>query len=1410
MSAPLVPPWDNQGLFSNHYLQTQFPALHQWADVDTDLRRRFATLKQIYAAARAANVFNTRNEQQTEDVFIRPVLRDVLSFQYDPQMRANAKAPDYGLFLSQDDYQTAKQDTTYGTAYYARLAAVAEAKYWGRELNMRDRAGNDAAALADPTAQTVGYLDTAAIRSNFRAVWAILTNGAWWRLFYYRAKSVTSNFYQVNVDAICAQDDFAGFLYFYGMFSAAAFAPDAHGRRWLDAYLEGSARYAEEVSAKLRDVIFGSVFENLAQGLVVSHRATTRATIESSEEKTLVFRATLTLLYRILFLLYAESRDLLPVNDAQRYGQFSLRTMCERLWKNVSINSVFSGVTTVYYDLLKILFKLVDRGDAQLNVPRYNGGLFAHCAPHDDTDPAVDMEGARFLAEHSIADAFMAEALKGLVFDLSEADEKRFYDYSSLDVQHLGTIYEGLLDFTIEIASEPMVAVPEDGTVKWKPTRLATPAEIAAAEVTRKAGDAMLVNTRGERKCSGAYYTPQTIVSYIVQQTVTPRVAAVLAQAEAFWRGGGPGADNPISFSLKAFNISVCDPAMGSGHFLVHAVDVIADQISRWHGLHPESPLAVFLEEMRAELLAAVAQQGVTIDTAKLENRHLIRRMVLKRCIFGVDINPMAVELAKLSLWLHSFTIGAPLSFLDHHIKCGNSLIGARDLEDVVAPGSKAWNDVLQAMHFMFAIDRLGDLTYAQLTESKHKYDECREKLLVALNRAHVTTARFFVDALAQTQMRGQIMNLVGRRRRMLLRDAPAEHDGQYDLLADPDEPLELHDQPRELVEHLQSALDAAERYRFFHWKLEFPDVFIAPDGSGFAPDAGFDCVIGNPPWERIKLQENEFFAARAPDIAAAPTAAKRRQLIEQLPQTNPALATEYSDAVERVTRTMDYIRKSKLFPLLGKGDLNLYAVMLERAVMLTKPAGRTGFLTPSGIATDNTAKEFFQTIVEQKRLHKFIDFENKKVFFPDVDSRFKFAISIIGGRENTSATARCAFFIHSFDELADPERMFELTADDFALLNPNTKTCPIFRTRKDAEIVRGIYRKFHIFLRTEPEDKPIKSAVATASDAQLCEAQPRYRYLHNPWQVRLSTLFHMANDSGLFRTATELEKDGFWRAGVHCYRKGAEEFAALYEAKMCWHYDHRFANCIETGERLFNKQASERTSAEFKQNPKTLVASRYWVANAEFEKRIGDYAQSSCFLSFRDITCATNERTLITQFVPRLPAGHTLPLILSTLPVKQQACLCAALSSFVVDYVFRQKISGNHATYFLVMQLPIAPPTAYDAPFHGVDLKAWIGERVLKLVYTAEDMQGFAEDMGYKGKPFVWDDTERLHLRCQLDALYFQLYGLTRDEADYVMDTFPIVRKNDLERHGAYRTKELILHYYNAYAAGDLDARVH
>ncbi len=1346
--------WDNQGLFSNHYLETQFPALPFWQDESLQLHQRFERLKEIYAEAQSANIFNTKDEEQTKDRFINPVLRDVLGFEYDLELRSHGRRADYGLFVSHEEYNAAKQDLSYGSAYCNHLCAIAEAKYWGRELNKRDTVDID---RADPTAQTVSYLDAIAFTSNYKVLWGILTNGKWWRLFYYRAGSVASNFYQVNVAQICEQDDFDSFIYFYGMFSVAAFVSDARNKTWFDAYLSGSATYAEEISAKLREVIFENVFEHIAQGLVSHRRSDKGISEETAESKSLLFRASLTLLYRILFVLYAESRQLLPVNDLHGYANYSLRKLCNDIWDALHSDQVLSDHSYMYWDRLKNLFNIIDRGDRALNVPRYNGGLFAFCAPGDESDPTEHTQGARFLAEHAIGDSFIAYAIQGLVFDESEPGQRKFYDYSSLDVQHLGTIYEGLLEFTVEIADTPLLAVPKNGSVVWLPEDLADADLQDKAVVRKQPGDVFIVNTKGERKSTGAYYTPQSIVEEIVRDTVQVKLREIIEEAETFWQSGGPGATNERAFTEMLYSLTVCDPAMGSGHFLVHAVDVIADEINRWHGLHPDSPLASFLDDMRNRIIDAVRKQGVSIDEDKLENRHLIRRMVLKRCIFGVDINPMAVELAKLSLWLHSFTVGAPLSFLDHHLKTGNSLIGSFNLSDVVHTETRTWDKVVEGAQFMWAIDRLNDTTIEEVTESRRKYEEAGSKIIEAIQCADVSISRYFIDELKDGHKRGQVLQCA----------------------------INPKGQPRELLALFQKAEDTAQKFQFFHWKLEFPDVFITPDGSNYQPDAGFDCVIGNPPWERMKLQENEFFALRAPEIAAAPTAAKRRTLIKKLEQNNPELFREYCQPLEDVKTTMDFIRKCGQYPLLGKGDINLYSVLMERAITLTHPEGKTGFLTPSGIATDNTSKEFFQEIVEQQRLVKFIDFENKKVFFPEVDSRFKFAISIINGRNAVSESAQCAFFIHSMDELQDEERVFELTAEDFALLNPNTKTCPIFRTRKDAELTKKIYLSVPILINESQGEAG------------------------NPWGIKFFTMFHMANDSHLFKTAEELGKDGFWQSENYTYKKGNELYVRLYEGKMVQMYDHRAAHVVINDANVFRAAQQKKTTIDDHKNVSFILEGNYYVPWGNVNEKINE--NILWHIGFKDITAPTNERSFITAALPPVGFSNKVPLIIvnGKNPNKYKHCLLSNLSCFVFDYACRQKIGGQTLNYFIVKQFPAIPPNIYINKFQGIDLEQWISERVLKLVYTAWDMKGFADDMGYEGEPFVWDEEERLHLRCQLDALYFNLYGLTREETDYVMETFPIVKRHDIEKYGTYRTKELILQYYNAYAAGDMGAYI-
>ncbi|NQT20794.1 MAG: restriction endonuclease, partial [Planctomycetes bacterium] len=784
------------------------------------------------------------------------------------------------------------------------------------------------------------------------------------------------------------------------------------------------------------------------------------------------------------------------------------------------------------------------------------------------------------------------------------------------------------------------------------------------------------------------------------------------------------------------------------------------DTVRKPNQVDPDNPILDLIARQRDAIVQEMERQGVAIDESKLTDNNLIKRMVMKRCLYGVDLNPTAVELAKLSLWLHSFTLGAPLSFLDHHLHAGNSLIGFRDISQVIAPGSNAYGQFQNFMSCLHRISARADATLAEVQRDRTDFDESQIIIEPYRRRSNFRlAARGFVD------MKGVNEGALESRYQN-------GGNGRDDHLKDSE------------AEKLAEVEETAAAHSFFHWELEFPEAFY--DRRGRSANAGFDAVVGNPPWERMKLQEIEFFALRSPAIAAAPTAAKRRKMIADLAESDPELYAEYEHALRGSQLEMDYVRKSGGYPLLGRGDVNLYSIFVERAIGLTGPHGRTGLLTPSGIASDAGSQAFFREITKSGRLAEFIDFENKKIHFPEVHASFKFAVSIIAGSAAPQSEAQCAFFIHRLDELDDPERTFTLTPADFALLNPNTRTCPIFRTRTDAELTRKIYQAVPILINDSDEQNG------------------------NPWRIRFYTMFHMTNDSELFRTAQELQDDGFWPGADHAWHKGEETYVRLYEGKMVQMFDHRAARVVVDATNLFRPGRPEPTTPEEKADPEFRIRSHFWVPDEAVQARWGERS-AEWHLGYKEITAPTNERTFILAALPPDSFNHKILLIdFQDEETRRQACaLMANLSSFALDFVCRQKIGGQSLSYYLVKQLPVLPPQAYEKPFKGRDLRPWIRDRVVELTYTATDMQPFAEDMGYTGPPFIWNDQRRLHLRCQLDALYFHLYGVPKTEVAYILDTFPIVRQHDGKAHGTYRTKDLILAYYAAYGAGDLEAGV-
>ena len=422
----------------------------------------------------------------------------------------------------------------------------------------------------------------------------------------------------------------------------------------------------------------------------------------------------------------------------------------------------------------------------------------------------------------------------------------------------------------------------------------------------------------------------------------------------------------------------------------------------------------------------------------------------------------------------------------------------------------------------------------------------------------------------------------------------------------------------------------------------------------------------------------------------------------------------------------------------------------------------------PSGIATDDTTKYFFHDLVESESLVSLLSFENEEFIFPAVHHAFRFCLLTLTGAHRPAVTPDFVFFARRANHLLDRDRHFVLSADDIALLNPNTLTCAIFRSKRDAEITKGIYHRVPVFVRERlPED--------------------------NPWGVAFTQgLFNMASDSNLFRTREQLEQDG-WELEGNEFRKGDAAQVPLYEAKMIHHFDHRWA----TYDGLDTRDVTQDEKAD----PSFLVMPRYWVAQCEVDARLAGKWDRPWLLGWRDITGVEKVRTVIGGFLPKAAVGHTMPLMFPTdSSVEQLQYLAANLTSFALDYVARQKVGGTHLTFGLLNQLPVLPPSTSEQACSwspGETVAEWMHPRVAELVCTADDMAPLAAELGFSSPPISqsrWNPERRFQLRCELDAAFFHLYGLTRDEVDHVMESFWVVRNRDDAAHGEYRTKLVIL----------------
>ena len=1234
------------------------------------------------------------NETQTEDDLIWPVLRLLGWTESLRQQNLSAKGredvPDGLLFADAAAKDRANQLAGEWKRYEHGLSIV-ESKRWNLPLDRGD------ANKAAPSTQMLRYLRRADDLAKGKLRWGILTNGARWRLYYAGARSVAEQF--CEIDLMLTLDlppsERGHYLKVFALiFGRAAFLPGEDGLTLHQRILDEGRFYEERVATSLSEVI-DQVFPQLADAIFKAAPAASLPEVRN---------AALTLFYRLLFILYAEDRDLLPVRDAA-YDDYSLRRVRDDVGKRKEQGDVFSNTVARYWSAIRDLCRIIDEGDASIGLPPYNGGLF-------------DQKHASLLSNIRLSDQVVADVIYALSFDTT-LESQRYINYRNLSVEQLGSIYERLLE----------------------------------RELVQKEGGIDVQLNVFARKGSGSYYTPDALVSLIIKETVGPLVEERSAE--------------------QILNLKICDPAMGSGHFLTSLVDYLSDRVIEAMAAVDVSPLAALIEDMRETIMANAEKGGWRIDAERLDDRHIVRRMVLKRCVYGVDKNPMAVELAKVSLWLHTFTAGAPLSFLDHHLRCGDSLFGG-------------WvNKTMDAADPLFLRGPISEA--ARTAEAMQSIEELTDAEIEETDRS----AMLFADMQAGTQPLADFLSLVHAFAWLNVQDQEDKIAVQDFLTSQLGNPVAIADGTLSLKTHmprakrfarlLAQAQALAAEEGFLNWQVAFPGIW--QDWEEPRLHGGFDAVIGNPPWDRIKLQQVEWFAARRPEIAKAQRAADRKKMIAALEQAADPLAEEFAEASERAVFAAHMARASGDYPLLSGGDVNLYSLFVERAMTLVNPHGMVGLLTPSGIASDKTAAKFFKGVATEGRLRALYDFENKKVFFPDVHASFKFCV-FVASSSPSGKPAKCAFYLHNVAELDDPKRCFPLTAQDFALVNPNTGTAPIFRSRRDAELTTAIYSYLPVLVDRS------KGAEVKA------------------WPVQYSTMFHMTNDSDLFRKRVELEEEeGAFSIGGNRFGSPSGEWVPLYEGKMVQAYDHRAASVVVNPENQHRPAQPVPATPEQQQDPAWLPDPQFWVPAKECDWPKG----ATWVLGFKEITASTNIRTFIAALLPAVGFGNKVPILKPETSDRKEWLLAANLNATIFDFVTRQKIQGQTLNLFIIEQLPVVPLSYYESTSFGPKTAAQIiREAVLELTYTAHDMAPFARDLGYAGDPFVWNDDRRLQLRAKLDAVFFHLYGVTdRDDIRYIYSTFPIVKRQETAAYGTYRSCDLCLAYMNALAAGQPDADV-
>ncbi|MDY6249529.1 MAG: restriction endonuclease [Bacteroidaceae bacterium] len=1205
-------------------------------------------------------------------------------------------------------------------------------------------------------------------------VYGIISNGQTLRLIRNSGQLVKVTYIEFDLRRMLEEDKYTEFCLMFRLLHASRFRIIGDEQCIMERWFNMSIESGNRIRAGLSDAV-KTAMELIGNAAVTTkgdgNQLLREALVNGECDAAILNKELIHFIYRLLFLFIIEDRGLvyqIPENVLADSATEEFRQLCrwQELYKKYYQASRLRQMSELSYlrqsrydDLWQGLmdtFHLFEEEafGSRLGIKPLGGVLF-----HPDT--------LHFLKQCTISNADLLRAFSALNEFVDDNQQRVRINYSSLDVEEFGSVYEGILEM------RPFVNVP------------------SSAEITEGWQFGFVGGL--DRQSTSSYYTRPDLVQNLIRTTLEPVIEERLSKLAT-----------PEEKVRSLLSMKVCDAASGSGHIVLAMARTIAWHVCFWR-TGEDNP-------------------------ASLDYREALRE-VIQRCVYAVDYNPDAVELCKVVLWIEGYCAGKPLSFLDHHIRCGNSVVGVTDLDALLqgVPKEAFASEDRETKRRIIELNReaLRDVALVQSGQQGQTISLFTQDFTIqSIDSEQIGLAKQ-VNEIANLPENNLLQQLTKQQRWEDLMKSPrveclrracdvftysfykqftpedleshVDETGSFTAFNIPytrtvfqalqeikylDDNDNIRDAQRLPDSFRQELVEVAHQHRFFHWCVEFPDVF--------AYDGGFDVMCGNPPWDKLQMEDEKWFVGKDKEIVNAANQNARNRLIAKLQDTNPALYDEYQKAREAIASQSNFIKNSGRFTLCNRGKVELSSLFAELCLCFSKEAW--GIVCPTSIAFGDSTKFFFEKLVTENRLISLYDFENKEKLF-DIHRMYKFCLLTAGKQQDNPRSVKGGFYLTRIDHLLDPNRIYTLRTSDFVRLNPNTKTCPIFRTRRDAEITNRIYSRVPILINENTGE--------------------------NPWGVRLATLFNMATHSFLFRTRKDMEEAAAEKDGNNYILNGMV-YVPLYEGKMFWHYNHHYGEFPDEGNRPSSIPATDLHSL---QQPNSELKPWYWIPISDVKDRLIDTDrdgtvrwewQHKYFIAFRDVTNATNERTCVASLMPSATgAGDKAPLVFTSRGLIPSCALLAMMSSITFDYIARQKVGGSSMAFFMMKQLPFLTPEQINNA-----LQWQIAKRVAELCYFNHDLDGWAEELYDElteeqqaelprladKDPYIYDPDRRAVLQAELDAIFAHLYGLSTEDLRYILDpedvcgegcineTFRVLKSNELRQFGEYRTKRLVL----------------